>query len=71
MEQSESHDPTSEIEVFGEVMPPMNTSRSMLLAMELVLRVARVGEVGAAAGPLELASPSLMTALEPQGASSG
>ena len=48
-----------------------NTFEFVLPAEELIFGVARVGEVGATAGPLEFASPSLIVALESQGASSG
>ena len=51
-------------------MPVENTSESMLLVEEPILRVARVGEVSVAVGSSELASSSLMTTAEPQGASS-
>jgi len=66
--QTESHDLTSEIKVLGETVPPEDTSESCpRLAL---LRVTRVGKVGATVGNSELASLYLMTTLEPQKASS-
>ena len=67
--QPESRDPTSEIEVLGvamlpedtsdvevlgEAVPPEDTSGSVPPAEKPVLGVARVGEVGTAAGSSEL-----------------
>ena len=62
---------TSEVVVFGEAVPPEDTSGSVPPAEDPVLGVARVNEVGAAVGPLELAFPSLMTPPETQGVSYG
>ena len=86
MGQLKSHDSTFEIELLGEAMPLEDTSKVevlrevvpsedisgfVLLTEESVLRVARVGAVGAAAGSSELTSLSLMTALETQGRALG
>jgi len=62
---------TSEMEVLGEAVPPEDTSRFVPPTEERALGVTEVGEVGAATETLGLASPSLITALKPQEASSG
>jgi len=50
---------------------PEDTSRFVSLTEEPALGVTKVNEVGTATGPLGLASPFLIIASEPQGASYG
>ena len=60
-----------DIEVIGEVVPLEDIFRSVPQIEEPILRMTRVGEIGTAAWPSELAYPSPMTSPEPQEASSG